>query len=94
MRPAIQAKMSSLIEQKQPGQSVQGFCEANNIGTASYYYWQKKFRQQGNAAEPAFIPIQVRTPKGGFALATIELQSGVMITVYRAEAFSFIQPLL
>ena len=85
--------MFTLIKQKQPNQSVQDFCTSNNIGAACYYYWQKKFRQQSNAVEPAFIPIHVSTPQGS-ALATIELQSGVVITVYQAEVFSFIQPLL
>jgi len=42
----------------------------------------------------AFIPIEVSTAAAGQALATIQLPTGSLITVYHPEAFSYIQPLL
>jgi hypothetical protein len=96
MASAKQEKMFTLVEQKKPDQSVKDFCAANDIGEASYYYWRKKFRTGGDTAGSAgaFIPIEVSAAAAGSALATIQLPTGSLITVYHPEAFSYIQPLL
>jgi hypothetical protein len=96
MASAKQEKMFALVEQKKADQSVKDFCASNNIGEASYYYWQKKFRTGSDTSglAGAFTPIQVSSAAAGQALATIELPTGSLITVYHPEAFSYIQPLL
>ncbi|MDP4214524.1 MAG: helix-turn-helix domain-containing protein [Bacteroidota bacterium] len=95
MASAKQEKMFTLVEQKKADESVRDFCAANNIGEASYYYWQKKFRTGSDTTGSAtFIPIQVSAAAVGSALATIQLPSGSLITVYHPEAFSYIQSLL
>lgn len=95
MASAKQEKMFTLVDQKKADQSVKDFCAANNIGEASYYYWQKKFRTKSDttSSAEAFIPIQVSAAVGS-ALATIQLPTGSLITVYHPEVFSYIQSLL
>lgn len=87
--------MFTLVEQKRSDQSVKDFCAANDIGEASYYYWQKKSRMKNDTTGSAtFIPIHVSAAAVGSALATIQLPTGSLITVYHPEAFSYIQSLL
>jgi hypothetical protein len=86
--------MFGLIQQKPAEASVKEFCQANNIRVSNYFYWRKKFSQQiGNEPSSGFLPIQVATVSGS-ALASIQLPGGAVITVFSAEAFSFIHSLL
>jgi hypothetical protein len=66
MASAKQEKMFTLVEKK-ADQSVKDFCAANNIGEASYYYWQKKFRTGSDTsglAERSFPYRYRRLPPG------------------------------
>ena len=95
MALATREKMFTLIEQKKRDQSVRDFCTANNIGEASYYYWHKKFMMQNDTAgSAAFIPIKVSAPAAGSLLATIQLPTGSLITIYHPDVIAYIQPLL
>ncbi len=95
MASAKQEKMFTLVEEKKADQSVKDFCAANNIGEASYYYWQKKFRTKNDiTGSQTSIPIEVSGVCAGPILATIQLPTGGLITVYHPGVFSYIQSLL
>ena len=51
-----------LDQQLSGGQNIKQFCEANNLSTAVFYYWQKKFRQRGaNTTDKAgFLELGLR----------------------------------
>ena len=89
-----QEKMFALIRQKQSDERVGDFCKSHGIKVATYYYWLRKYKLLEIASEaPSFIPIQVSSAQGS-ALASVQLTSGAIITVYHPEAFSFIRTLL
>ncbi len=86
--------MFDLIGQKPQEQSTKDFCAENNIGEASYYYWLKKFRQtSGQTTRQTFVPVQI-APSSGFAIASIQMPGGAIISVYDVQVLSFMQPYL
>ncbi len=58
------SKISGLLErQKESGLSVKSFCSNEGIAPSTFYYWQKKFRNE--AAGGRFIPLLVRAQGSG-----------------------------
>jgi hypothetical protein len=56
-QPGKQVKYRSLIaEQKESGESVAGFCRAQGVREALFYYWKQRLRE---AAVPQFVEVQV-----------------------------------
>jgi Transposase len=94
MESSKQERMFALLESKDSDQSVSDFCKEQGIKDASFYYWQKKFRGM-NSEEQAvgFSAVDV-TGAAGNPVATVQLPGGALITLFHAEAFSYIQPLL
>jgi transposase-like protein len=94
MQSSKQERMFALLQSRHPDQSVSSFCKEQGIKEASFYYWQKKHREMhpGEEAE-GFVAVEIIGPAGS-PVATVQLPGGALITLYHAEAFSYIQPLL
>jgi transposase-like protein len=94
MQSSKQEKMFALLESRDSDQSVSGFCKEQGIKEASFYYWQKKYREMNPEDQTGrFATVELTGPTGN-PVATVQLPSGALITLYHAEAFSYIQPLL
>jgi hypothetical protein len=94
MQSSKQERMFSLLGLRDSDQSVSSFCHEQGIKEASFYYWQKKHRELNAEAQPAgFTAIELAGPLGT-PVATVQLPGGALITLFHAEAFSYIQPLL
>ena len=94
MQLSKQKRMFALLESKDSDQSVADFCKEQGIKEASFYYWQKKYREVNFEEQPAaFAAVELTGPSGN-PVATVQLPGGALITLYHAEAFSYIQPLL
>jgi transposase-like protein len=91
---AKQEEMFALIEQKDSSQSVSDFCQAHNIGSASFYYWQKKYRELNSEEQSGFAPVELASVPMGSPVATVQLPGGALITLFLPEALSYIQPFL
>ena len=69
------------------GQSVQAFCEAENISTATYYYWQQRLRLKENEQTSMLVPISIEKAGQQFESSEGSLEltypNGVRITVPR-----------
>lgn len=86
--------MFALLDSRDSGQSVSSFCKERGIKEASFYYWQKKYREISPEEHTAgFAAVDVSAPTAN-AVATVQLPGGALITLYHVEAFSYIQPLL
>jgi transposase-like protein len=94
MESSKQERMFALLASRDSDQSVSSFCQEQGIKEASFYYWQKKYREVNPEEQPArFAALEV-TGAAGNLVATVHLPGGALITLYHAEAFSYIQPLL
>lgn len=86
--------MFALIASRDSEQSVSSFCREQSIKEASFYYWQKKYREGNPEEEPAgFTPVETAAPVGN-PVATVQLPGGALISLFHPEAFSYIQALL
>ena len=55
------SKMAVVLErQKESGLSVKSFCSNEGIAPSTFFYWQKKLREEGPGGR--FIPLLVRAP--------------------------------
>ena len=89
-----QEKMFALLESKDPAQNVSSFCEAHQLSEASFYYWQKKFREgQPEGSVEGFAAVEWTGSAAG-AVATIQFSTGTLMTLYQVEAITYLQPLL
>jgi hypothetical protein len=62
-------KFARLIEsQKKSGLTVKMFCSNEGIAPSSFYYWQKRIRQE--SVEKRFIPLVVKTPETSLQTVT------------------------
>ncbi len=94
MESSKQERMFALLESKDTDQSVSDFCKEQGIKDASFYYWQKKYREMNPEEETSeFAAVEVTGPTGS-PVATVQLPGGALITLFHPEAFSYIQPLL
>jgi len=94
MESSKQERMFALVASRDPEQSVSSFCQDQGIKEASFYYWQKKYREMNLDEEPAcFAAVEIASPLGN-PVATVQLPGGALITLFHPEAFSYIQPLL
>lgn len=94
MESSKQERMFALLALRESDQSVSSFCQEQGIKEASFYYWQKKYREMNPEEEAAgFAALEVRGTAGN-PVATVQLPGGALITLYHAEAFCYIQPLL
>jgi hypothetical protein len=94
MQSPKQEKMFALLESRGSDQSVSDFCIEQGIKEASFYYWQKKYRENNPEEQtPGFATVEVAGPAGN-PIATVQLTGGALITLFHPEAFSYIQPLL
>jgi len=91
---AKQEAMFALMEQKDSSQSVSDFCQTHNISAASFYYWQKKYREQNSEEQGGFAPVELGAVPAGSPVATVQLPGGALITLYHPEALSYIQSFL
>ena len=85
--------MFDLIRQKPNEQSTKDFCADNGIGEASFYYWLKKYKQSSAHTKQSFVPVQI-SPSSSFAIASIQMPGGAIISVYDVQVLSFMQPYL
>jgi hypothetical protein len=52
--------MFALVASRDSDQSVSSFCQEQDIKEASFYYWQKKYREMNPDEEPAgFAAVEV-----------------------------------
>lgn len=94
MESSKQERMFALVASRDSDQSVSDFCREQGIKEASFYYWQKKYREMNPDEEPAgFAAVELTGPAIN-AVATVQLPGGALITLFHPEAFSYIQPLL
>jgi transposase-like protein len=94
MESSKQERMFALVASRDPEQCVSSFCQDQGIKEASFYYWQKKYREMNLDEEPAgFATVELTGPAIN-AVATVQLPGGALITLFHPEAFSYIQPLL
>lgn len=85
--------MFALLETREESQPVTRFCEQHNIKEACYYYWLKKYREANGQEDAGFAAVMVEDT-AGMVVATARLPGGALISLYRSEALSYIQPLL
>lgn len=90
---------AAMIERRlSSGQSVQTFCEAEKISTATYYYWHQRLRLKENEQTPMLVPISIE--KAGHQLESnresLELTypNGVRISVPRHSELNLIRELI
>jgi hypothetical protein len=94
MESSKQERMFALVASRDSEQSVSSFCQDQGIREASFYYWQKKYREINTDEEPAGFPaVEIAGPLGN-PVATVQLPGGALITLFHPEAFSYIQSLL
>jgi hypothetical protein len=94
MQSSKQERMFALLESRDSDQSVSSFCKEQSIKEASFYYWQKKYREMSPEEQTSgFAAVEVTGAEGN-PIATVQLPGGALITLYHAEVFSYIQPLL
>ena len=94
MQSSKQERMFALLESRDSDQSVSRFCQEQGIKEASFYYWQKKYREMNPDEQSAgFAAVELVGPVGS-PVAIIQLPGGALITLFQPEAFSYIQPLL
>ena len=91
---AKQEEMFALMEQKDSSQSVSDFCQAHNIRAASFYYWQKKYRELTSEEQEGFAPVELGAVPLGNPVATVQLPGGALITLYHPETLSYIPSFL
>jgi hypothetical protein len=94
MQSSKQERMFALLESRDSDQSVSSFCKEQSIKEASFYYWQKKYREMNPEEQPAGFAVVELTGPASNPVATVQLPGGALITLYHAEALSYIQPLL
>lgn len=94
MESSKQERMFALLASRDSDQSVSSFCQDRGIKEASFYYWQKKYREMNPEEQiSGFATVELAGPVGN-PVATIQLPGGALITLFHPEAFSYIQPLL
>ena len=94
MESSKQERMFALVASRDSDQSVSSFCQEQGIKEASFYYWQKKYREMNPDEQSAgFAAVELVEPAGN-PVATVQLPGGALITLFHPEAFSYIQPLL
>ena len=94
MQLSKQERMLTLVGSKSPDQSVSNFCAEHQITPATFYYWQKRHRQQDpEQGAGGFAAVEVEMAMGS-PVATVQLPGGALITFYHPEALSYIQALL
>ena len=94
MESSKQERMFTLLASRESDQSVSSFCQEQGIKEASFYYWQKKYRELNPDERPAAFTAIELTGSAGHPVATIQLPGGALITLFQPEAFSYIHPLL
>ena len=94
MQSSKQERMFALLELKSSDQDVFSFCAAHNIGTACFYYWQKKYRDLHREEETGGFAAVDLSGSTGNPVATVQLPGGALITLFHPEALSYIQPFL
>ena len=90
---------AALIEHRlSSGQSVQAFCEAENISTATYYYWHQRLRLKENEQTSMLVPISIEKAGQQFESSEGSLEltypNGVRITVPRHSELNLIRELI
>lgn len=93
MESSKHARMFALVASRNSDQSVSSFCREQGIKEASFYYWQKKYREMNPEGAAGFADVEIAGPLGN-PVATVQLPGGALITLFHPEAFSYIQPLL
>jgi hypothetical protein len=89
-----QERMFSLIKScKESGMSNKDFCKANGIGTAMFYYWQKKLTESKYNKPESFIPVEDNKEKGQSEIEIV-YPNGVRIKLAPATNLSIIRTLI
>lgn len=93
------AEATAMIERRlSSGQSVQAFCEAEKISTATYYYWHQRLRLKENEQNSMLVPISIE--KAGQQLESnresfeLTYPNGVRISVPRHSELNLIRELI
>ena len=94
-----QAQMFAMVEELyQSKMTREAFCHQKRISKNSFYYWQKKYRQQAGAEQPGFMA--VRTGKRAFVSNGVSQQivlsypNGVSLQLSAGTSLSMISSLL
>ena len=62
-----EAILEILNEQKNSSLSIKTFCERNNLASASFHNWKKRYGNDGTA-RPGFTKLQITAPAAGSVL--------------------------
>ena len=61
------AILEILSEHQKSNLSIKTFCERNNLASASFHNWKKRYGNDGTA-RPGFTKLQITTPAAGSVL--------------------------
>jgi transposase-like protein len=86
--------LSILSEYKKSNLSIKAFCEANNIASASFHNWKKKYSnsRSSRGVRPGFATLQI-TPSGPVTETSLfaEVNS---IKIYQPVSAAYLKELL
>jgi len=88
-------EMFALIEQSKSSRKTnKEFCREQGINPAVFYYWQKRYRQEGNQQKPAgFMEVSVEET-GASSGISIEYPNGVRLHVSPEISLTTLQRLI
>lgn len=84
--------LAILNDYKRSNLSVKAFCDANNIASASFHNWKKKYRgsDSSRAAQPGFTTLRI-TPSAPVSGLFAEVNS---IKIYQPVTAAYLKELL
>jgi len=93
------AEAAALIERRQlSGQTVQEFCESENMNVATYYYWHQRLRLKENEDTSMLVPISIEKSEQRCESNRENLEliypNGVRISVPRYSELNLIRELI
>ena len=81
--------LEHLKQQQASGSSIQGYCAAQGIATASFHNWKKRYGQQEQSTgSGAFAPLVVSTASAGVLFAEVR-----GIKLYQAVSAGYLKEL-
>ena len=91
-------ELLSEYETSRGAMSVSEFCELYDIGESTFYGWQRRFGQGGDADSGNFIPLdsllEGSGPPAGCATFSITLEDGRIFRYHGAVDAAFLRELL
>jgi hypothetical protein len=85
-------EMFALIKAcKESGHNNKTFCEQQGIGQATFYYWQRKFRENAINVSDEFIPVRVQQSANCTKEIEICYPNGVRVKLPQGSDLSIIR---